>query len=330
MTSTNASPHPWVAEGATRVRFGIESTPLPDWGATRDFVQTVEGLAFDSLWIPDHPLMTGNATWTTLATFATITQAIRLGSLVSCAYYWNPVVLARAAADVDRISGGRVVLGLGSGDAPWEFEQMGLAFPSTAERQATLEDALQIIAPLLRGETVSYHGEHFQVNGAVLEPPPSQQPYVPLLVAGGGERTTLRFVAQYADASNLGAVPWAGNALSPADAQRKFDAIRRHCATAGRPYDAVLRTGLLLVSLAESVPAAQAKMDMLPPNMLPFFGQLPVVGTPEDAVPRVRAMLDAGFQYVIFIVFPFDTESLHLLAERVLPAVTVERAMFTA
>jgi alkanesulfonate monooxygenase SsuD/methylene tetrahydromethanopterin reductase-like flavin-dependent oxidoreductase (luciferase family) len=324
ISAATASPHPWVAEGAHTVRFGVETTVLPDWPATRDLVQTVEGLGFDSLWLPDHPMVTGSATWTSLAAIATATRTIRLGTLVACAAYWNPVVLARAAADVDRLSGGRFVLGLGSGDMPHEFAHLGLAWPSAAERQATLEETLRIVKPLLRGQAVSDEGERPLAGGAVLEPPPVQQPYVPLLVAGGGERTTLRFVAEYADAANLGAVSWAGGTFTPADVRRKLDVLRRRCEEADRPYESVLRTGLLSVFLAESRAALDAKMANVPPFILGFFEQLPVVGTPEEAVARVRLMLDAGFQYVIFIVLPFDTESLRLLAERVLPAVASE------
>src|SRR5215210_7530355 len=156
IAAASVASHPWVADGTRRIRFGIETTPLPDWSATRDFVQAVEGLGFDSVWLPDHPMVTGNATWTTLAAMAQATQTIRLGTLVSCVYYTNPVVLARSAADVDRLSGGRVVLGMGSGDMGFEFEQMGLTYPPVRERQATLEEALQIVGPLLRGETVTY------------------------------------------------------------------------------------------------------------------------------------------------------------------------------
>ena len=320
MVAQAATTHPWVAEGARRVRFGVNAAASPDWSATRDFAQTVEGLGFDSLLMPDHPGMLGSATWTALAALAEATRTIRLGTLVSCVYYWNPVVLARLAADVDRISGGRVVLGLGSGDQPHEFDRLGLTWPPVRERQAALEDALQIIRPLLRGEQVTFQGEHFRANGAVLQPPPAQQPHVPILVAGGGERTTLRYVAQYADASNLGAASWAGGAFTPDDARRKFDVLRRHCQEAGRPYESVLRTAVLGLVLAESPAAAQAKLDAWTPQRRAFFEQLPIVGTPDEAMVRIRALVEAGFQYFI-IGGGVDPETLQLLANRVIPAV---------
>jgi alkanesulfonate monooxygenase SsuD/methylene tetrahydromethanopterin reductase-like flavin-dependent oxidoreductase (luciferase family) len=314
--------HPWVAGSAGGVRFGLNTAIMPDWPATREFVQTAEELGFDALMLPDHPVTTPSATWTALAALAEGTRTIRLGTLVSCVQYLNPVVLARMAADVDRISGGRVVLGLGSGDQPWEFQQMGLVYPPVRERQAALEEGLRIIGPLLRGEQVTYQGEHFRVEGAMLQPPAVQQPYVPLLIAGGGERTTLRFAAQYADASNLGAASWAGGAFTPDDVRMKFDVLRRHCGDAGRPYQAILRTALVGLFLSESPATLQAKMEQVPRELLGFFEQLPIVGTPEEAVPRVRALVEAGFQYVFCIILTFDMETLRLAAERVIPAVT--------
>lgn len=316
--------HPWVAEGVSRARFGIATTMLPDWTAIRDLVQTIEGLGFDSLWLPDHPAVLGYNPWTALTAVALATESIRIGPLVACAAYWNPAILARSAADLDRISGGRLVLGLGSGDMPGEFAQLGLPWRPAPQRQAMLEETLRIVAPLLQGDTVTYHGEWAQANDMRLDPPPVQ-PHVPILVAGGGERTTLRFVAQYGDASSLGAVSWAGGAFTPDDARHKFAVLQSHCEAQGRPPEAILRTGLQALFLSDSPDALAAKMASLPPFLLPFFENLPVVGRPEEAVPRLQAMLDAGFQYLIFIVLPFDTETLHLLAERVLPALETGR-----
>jgi alkanesulfonate monooxygenase SsuD/methylene tetrahydromethanopterin reductase-like flavin-dependent oxidoreductase (luciferase family) len=320
MSVETAGAHPWVAEGARRVRFGIITTGLAEWATVRDFAQAVEALGFDGLWLGDHPAF-GMTAWTTLPALAQATRTLRLGTLVSCVYYWHPVVLARLAADVDRLSGGRAVLGLGSGDMPREFHQLGLAWPPARERQAALEDALRIIRPLLRGEPVTYQGEHFRVNGMALTPPPVQQPYVPLLVAGGGERTTLRFAAQYADASNLGAASWAGGAFTPDDARRKFAVLREHCAAAGRPDEAVLRTGGLFLFLAETPPAAQAKLDRLPAGLRAFAERMLLAGTPEDAAAHLRGLVEAGFRYLICAVPTSDQETLQLLAQRVVPAV---------
>lgn len=192
-TVGQAPRHPWVEIGRQSVRFGIVGGPRGDWPALRDFVQMAEELGFDSYWRPDHPLLLPDC-WTSLAALATSTRWLRLGSLVSCVFYRNPVTLARTVADVDRISQGRVVLGLGAGNIAAEFRAMGLAYPSIHERHAALAEALQVVPRLLRGETVEYQGDYCRVEGATLQPPPVQQPYVPLLVGGGGERTTLHLV----------------------------------------------------------------------------------------------------------------------------------------
>jgi alkanesulfonate monooxygenase SsuD/methylene tetrahydromethanopterin reductase-like flavin-dependent oxidoreductase (luciferase family) len=311
--------HEWVAEGAQRVRFGISAAAWPDWGTTRAFAQMAEELGFDALVLPEHPMTIGNASWTTLAALAHATRAIRLGTLVTCACYWNPVMLARIVADVDRISGGRAILGIGSGDQPAEFRKLGLDWPPVHVRQAALEDALNIIRPLLIGQHVTYHGEFFEADNAILLPAPIQQPYVPIVVGGGGERTTLRFAAQYADASNLGAASWAGHVFTPEDARRKFEVLRGYCEASGRPYDRILRTALVGLLLGGSPRALETKRQQVAP-VLRFLERLPIVGTPEQVVPRVRALLDAGFQYVFFHVF--DLESLQLLAEQVIPALS--------
>lgn len=319
MSTVTVASHPWVSAATDRFRFGVTFPPPPDWGATRDFAQTAEALGFDSLWLPDHPGALGGATWTTLAALAQSTRTLRLGPLVACAAYWNPVVLARAAADVDCLSGGRLVLGLGSGDMPTEFTQLGLDWGAAAARQARLEETLRVVRPLLRGETVSFAGEYVRAEGAVLDPPPVQQPHVPILVAGGGERTTLRYVAEQGDACNLGAAGWAGGAYTPADLARKLSVLDAHCADVGRPPDSVLRTGLALAVVGSSPAAARAKLGVIPDRFLAFFGRLPIVGTPEEMVGKVRSLQAAGLQYLIFIVF--DPESMRLLGEQVLPAV---------
>lgn len=317
-------PHPWVAAGAERLRYGIATGLLPDWSTTRDFARAAEALGFDSIWFLDHPLAASSNAWTSLAALAEATTSIRLGTLVSCVSYRNPVLLARDVADVDRISGGRVVLGLGSGDMPWEFQQMGLGYPPARERQAALEEAIEIIMPLLEGQRVDFSGRHFHVNAAQLAPPATQQPHVPLLVKGDGEPSSLRLAARYADAVNVAATSWAGHAFSAEDVRHKFETLRGHARDLGRADDALLSTSLLLPILSDAPQALRAKAAAIPPALLSFFEQLVVSGPAEAALARVQALVDAGTRYLIFLVFPFDDETLELLARRVIPAVRDE------
>ncbi|MBV9062949.1 MAG: LLM class flavin-dependent oxidoreductase [Alphaproteobacteria bacterium] len=313
--------HPWVLNRQHIVRFGIGGGPFAgNWSALREFVQMVEELGFDSYWRPDHPVF-GPDAWMTLAAVAASTNRLRLGTTVSCVFHRHPLMLARIVADLDRISGGRAVLGLGAGNLEPEFRALGIAYPRLRERQAALVEALQILPPLLRGETVSFHGVHFQVDGVKLQPGTVQQPYVPVLVAGVGERITLRAVAEYADASNF--IP-SMVALVPA-IERKYAMLREHCVAISRPYDSVLRTYQFVpLLLADTAAALAAKRDVVPPFLRAMDPQTKggFIGTPEQAVERLLTLVGAGCQY--FILSVLDLETLRLVAERVVPAVLAE------
>src|SRR5215218_5609999 len=133
--------------GQGRPRFGIAYGPRTDWAETAGFVREVESLGFDSYWTMDHPV-SGFDAWSTLAVLAAVTTRLRLGPLVSCVFYRSPAQLARLAADVDRISRGRLVLGLGGGNHEREFAKLELPFPATAERLAAVEEAVRVVRGL--------------------------------------------------------------------------------------------------------------------------------------------------------------------------------------
>jgi alkanesulfonate monooxygenase SsuD/methylene tetrahydromethanopterin reductase-like flavin-dependent oxidoreductase (luciferase family) len=317
--------HPWVTEGNGRLRFGVQTSLAADWSVTREFSQAAESLGFDSIWIADHPLI-GCDAWTTLAAIAGATQRIRLGTLVSCASYKNPVVLARQVADVDTISGGRAILGLGSGDIAWEFEQQGLEWGRFADRHAALVDTLEVVPRLLRGEKVSYDGKRFRVSSAMLSAAAPQKPRVPVVIAGGGEKTTLPCVAQYADACNIGAASWAGSAFTPAEINQKFEVLRAKCGELGREYESVLRTAAVGFYLSETDEEAQRKRSALESDpkarwMLEFLERVPLFCTPMQATEHLKGLAAAGYQYFIVIASPLDVKALELLASQVIPAV---------
>lgn len=317
--------HPWVSEGAGTLRFGVQTSLASDWATTREFAQAAEQFGFDSLWIADHPLL-GCDAWTTLAAVAAVTTNIRLGTLVSCASYKNPVVLARQVADVDRISGGRAILGLGSGDVRWEFEQQGYEWGTHVQRHDALVDTLVVAPRLLQGEKVEYVGKRFRTQGAALNTAAIQQPRVPVLVAGGGEKTTLRQVAEHADACNIGAATWAGGAFTDDDVRRKFDLLRAYCMAAGRPFESLLRTASVALYLGESegeLNARRSKMESGPGGrwLIDFLEQVPLFCTPREAIGHFRRLNEQGFQYVTIIASPLDTRSLEVLALQVIPEV---------
>src|SRR4030081_2141594 len=130
----SSAPHPWVAEGQDKIRFAIVGPFLKEWSETLEFVLRAEELGFDAYWANDHPTRSMDC-WSTLTALAMATRKIRLLSLVSCIYYRSPALLARLAADVDRVSNGRLILGVGIGDDVPEFAQLQIPFPPVRERQ---------------------------------------------------------------------------------------------------------------------------------------------------------------------------------------------------
>jgi alkanesulfonate monooxygenase SsuD/methylene tetrahydromethanopterin reductase-like flavin-dependent oxidoreductase (luciferase family) len=310
--------HPWVREAAERPRFAVVGTFLSEWAQVRDFAVHAEELGFDAYWANDHPLRSMDC-WTQLAALATVTTRLRLIALVSCVYYRHPALIARQAADVDRISGGRLVLGLGTGDDAAEFGQLGLRFPAAPERLAALAEAAGIIRRMWSGP-VTHSGPHFRVTQAHVRPGPVQQAGVPLLIGGGGERTTLRLVARYADVSNFGPHEWTGGAYDLDAVRRKYEVLRGYCAEIGRPYDAILRTHYTpLLTLAETPGELESKRGRarIPDAAL---RTVPVFATVEDAIAHYQGLIDAGAQYFLATINGQDTQTAELLAGQVWPA----------
>jgi alkanesulfonate monooxygenase SsuD/methylene tetrahydromethanopterin reductase-like flavin-dependent oxidoreductase (luciferase family) len=313
--------HPWVADGTSRIRWGTSIYPQPvDWAEFLRVVRRTEELGYDGYFAYDHPTARADC-WTALAALATATERIRLGTMVGCIYYRSPYLLARQVADVDRLSGGRVVLALGIGDAPDEFANMGLPYPPAAERQEAMVETIAILRALWSGEPFSFAGRHFAAKGEIPFLPPVQRPHVPILLAGGGERVTLRQVARYADAANFGSHVTTGSAFGTDDVRRKYDVLRGHCAEAGRPYDAILRSHFTMpLLLVETPDRLEAKLATVPPQTLEFCRTSLVAGTPEDAIRYYRDLAAAGVQYFVANILDGDWETIELLATAVMPA----------
>jgi alkanesulfonate monooxygenase SsuD/methylene tetrahydromethanopterin reductase-like flavin-dependent oxidoreductase (luciferase family) len=323
--SQNAVPHPWVAEGSQRLRFAVYSVYLREWADIVKAAQRAEKLGFDAYWAHDHPNRLMDC-WTQLTMLAMATERIRLISLVSCIYYRVPHLLARQAADVDRVSGGRLVLGVGIGDDVPEFNQMCLPFPGIKDRQEALEETIDIVHGLWSGTPFSFQGKHFQVKEATLRTLPVQEPHVPILIGGGGERVTLRQVARFADMSNFAPHEWSGAAYEIGDVERKYNVLRRHCEELGRSYDSILRSHFTpFLTLAEDERALDKKRKAarIPDKAL---RQEVVFATPEQAVAHYQALADAGVQYFLASVDGEDEESVHLLADAVVPYVRLAPA----
>jgi alkanesulfonate monooxygenase SsuD/methylene tetrahydromethanopterin reductase-like flavin-dependent oxidoreductase (luciferase family) len=298
------------------VRFGIAGGVTSDWRASLGWIQLVEQLGFDAIWLSDHPVLSHVDPFTALAYFAAGTARLRLGIQVACEYYRHPVLTARLAADVQRASDGRLILGLGIGDYVEEFAAMGMPYGSVRERQAALAEYIPIVTRLLAGDTVTHEGRFWPVQDAHLRAGSIPTEPVPLMIAGGGERVTLRQVAELADATNLGPANMNGDAWTTADVVRKHAALSAHCEAVGRPYDSVLRTHRLAVHLRHDA----TKVFERAAGGIPGEVYLRLTGTPRDAVETYLELVEAGIRYFTVVV-PGDEQTLRLLAEEVVPEV---------
>jgi alkanesulfonate monooxygenase SsuD/methylene tetrahydromethanopterin reductase-like flavin-dependent oxidoreductase (luciferase family) len=325
MSETRAI-HPWVAAGETEVRFAVVGAFVRGWEPLRDLVIRCEALGFDAYWMNDHPNRSMDP-WTALAALGALTNRLRLISLVSCIYYRSPLLLARQVADVDQISGGRAVLGLGIGDDVPEFSQMGIEFPGIRRRQAALEEMVEVVAGLLRGEHVSYDAPDFSLTDARIAPVPVQEPHVPIIIGGGGEKVTLRQVARYADVANFGPHEWVGSAFTIEDVVRKYAALRQHCDDLGRPFASILRSHWTpLLTLARDSRSLEEKRrnSRIPDASLRLE---PLFATPEQAIAHYQALAEAGVQYFLATVNGQDHETLELLASEVMPELRPNRTL---
>jgi len=310
------SVHPWVAVGAGRVRFGVDLGPLPSASASVEWAQAIEELGYDSFWLRDHPARAPEDPFTYLAAIGATTTRIRLGTLVACVQFRHPMLLARVAADVDRLSSGRLILGLGGGWDRDEFAQMGLDLPSPKDRLDALEETLQLLPLLWGDERVTFTGKHLRVADARVTPGPTQE-RVPIVVGGGGEHRTLRLVAQYADASNIEG-HGASGAATAEELARKHAVLDRHCADVGRLPDTIMRSHFRApLVMAETPGRLQEKLDLVPEPIRGSPGR--VVGSPREVIDMLRPLIAAGVRYFIFVAA--DLDSARLLAERVIPEI---------
>jgi alkanesulfonate monooxygenase SsuD/methylene tetrahydromethanopterin reductase-like flavin-dependent oxidoreductase (luciferase family) len=300
-----------VTEGKGRLRFGIQLPNTGDWVRDRDLIQAIEDLGFDSGMYGEHPSFTSDC-WTTLAAFAAVTHRLRLVT-ISCVYFRSPPLLVRHPTDVDRLSGGRLVLGLGAGWAKGDFDYLGIPFPTGAERVRYLEETIQTVRQLWSDPPVVSSELFGYTFGGPCNIQPSQRPYVPLLVAGAGPKI-LRQAADYGDMVQLEVL----KVPTPGEVRAKFDLLRRLCNERGRNFDSVIRSHALnIVILAKDERAATNGLNALPPlfrNSGRFLAM-----TPAELVAYYQAIIDGGANYLYFNQRGIDIPTIRLFAETVMP-----------
>jgi F420-dependent oxidoreductase-like protein len=225
--------------------------------------RTADDAGFDYLAVMDHFFQIGMIgppdremleAYTTLGYLAGHTSRARLLTLVTGVIYRHPGILVKMVTTLDVLSGGRGGLGIGAAWNDEESRGLGVPFPPLAERFERLEETLQICLRMWRGDESPYHGRHYQLERPLNSPQPLTRPHPPILIGGGGERKTLRLVAEYAQACNLFPGP---------DLAHKLDVLRGHCEAVGRDYDEIEKTCYFLYDVGSKGEKAQEAVDQL-------------------------------------------------------------------
>jgi F420-dependent oxidoreductase-like protein len=273
-----------------------------------------EGTGFDSLWVMDHFFQIpgiGPAEWPMLEAYSALsyvagqTTRIKLGTMVTGVTYRYPGILIKTVTTLDVLSGGRAYLGIGAAWFEREHRGLGVPFPTLKERFERLEETLKIARLMWSGEVTRFEGKHYHLAETLNSPQALSKPHPPILIGGGGERKTLRLVAQYADACNL----FARIGGDYSTLRHKLAVLRNHCDAVGRPYHQIEKTTLGSMTVSKRAMAG----TISPQQAIDYFGELAELGVDhaiismgnvshpdafevfhEEIVPAVHALEVAG------------------------------------
>jgi F420-dependent oxidoreductase-like protein len=311
----------------------IEGQEGLNWDLWRRIMRATEDLGFESLWRSDHFFSLSGPrdrdaleTWIALTLAAAETSRIRFGPLVCAMTFRHPSLLARMAAQVDQLSGGRLILGMGAGWNVPEHEAFGLPFPPIKERMDRLDESIQVVRALWGDEPATFEGKHYQLREAICYPKPAQRP-MPVLVGGGGEKRTLRIVAKHAD-------EWNSVGLQPDAFRAKREVLAAHCERVGRDVDSIRCSQMAgfvigrdeaeqrahLARIAEKIPMMQRQDPAEVLAGVRHRGWL--VGTPGEVVEEIGRREEAGLSRIMLQHHANDDfEVLELIAREVVPQV---------
>jgi F420-dependent oxidoreductase-like protein len=269
--------------------------PVAAYAFLESLVSVADEEGFETAWVLDHfqtaPPSQANLfeCWTLTAALLRATSRLRVGQLVTGNGYRNPALLAKMASTADIIGNGRLTFGIGAGWYEPDYAAFGYEFDDTPARLRRLGEAVRVILSLWTEDETTFEGSYYDVRGAVNQPKGVQQPHIPMLIAGGGEKVTLKLVAQHGDLCNI--------IESPEGLERKFAILRQHCEAAGRDYDAIRRTSVSLCALADSDDEARAMLPegagALFPGDVRDYGLIGTVQTVRERLARYEA---AGVQ----------------------------------
>ncbi|MCA1834057.1 MAG: TIGR03560 family F420-dependent LLM class oxidoreductase [Actinobacteria bacterium] len=278
--------------------FGVDNAAL--FGKVAELATAAEEAGFDSVWVMDHlyqlPALGGAEqpmmeAYTTLGALAAVTQRVRLGALVTGVTYRNPAFLAKAVTTLDVISQGRAICGLGAAWHDLEHEAFGYEFPPAGERLSRLEEALQICRAMFTQEVASFDGTYYTIKDLRNVPRPVTEGGPPIMIGGGGEKRTLKLVAQYGDMCNFFG--------DPDTFRRKVSILHQHCEDAGRDPDEVMVTRLSTLIPTES-PEQTEQMTKMAGAVPGRDVRAMNIGQEKEIIVQLEELTDAGVDYFIF------------------------------
>ena len=306
------------------IHFGVTIPQIKrTWEESKDASHEFEAMGYDSLWVCDHlygpqsPSIPILEAWSLISAVAAITDRVEIGTLVTPAGMRNPAQLGKVIATIDNIAGGRIIPGFGGGWMPREFTDFGMPFLSTGQRLTQLRETVELLNKMWdpdEGE-VTYEGRLVSAENVVTLPKPPRKP--PVLIGGGGEKVTLRIVAEHGDI-------WNNSAGNQGKLEQKAGVLRQHLADVGRDPSEVRISQQCLVTIAPDVASAGPMIDtakkIFGGHMGDPTGPLAIAGDPMRVREQIQRHIDLGCTMFMIEFFGRDTkEPAKLFADQVLP-----------
>lgn len=315
----------------------VDIDPAEHWQTMHDLAAHADAAdsGWESIWVYDHfhtvpvPSETEatHEAWTLMAAFAASTSRLRLGQMCTCVAYRNPAYLAKVAATVDVISGGRTEMGIGAGWYEHEWLAYGYGFPDAPARLRALREGVEVMHQAWTTGSATLDGEFWQIENAVVQPKPLQAGGIPMWIAGGGEKVTLKIAAKYASYTNF-------NGGAEVFTQ-KSEILRGHADRLGRDFDSIVRSSNFNTIVGTDASDVERRLAAVEARVAPYLGAAgterylagfhsdeSLVGTVAEVVAKLEDRRDRGLGYAIhyFPEVAYDRSGLELFESEVIPA----------